>query len=146
MTIPFTAVQTQDAMFINDNTIATLEYVFYQTDGNTQLLTTDKPDDYVDYLGTEKWHIKPSSAFKNKAINLVNEEKEYTTSNKTLIPTEDRKSKAEAILSLHRTDLSANSVKVNQVSFSYKGFFQQSLNGRMNMMLSHDRKIITLPI
>lgn len=77
--LPFTLYQVEDAIFVGDQIIVALEYIFYQEDGNyVEIEETPAKELYQNYpLATENYKTSDSDfvqAFRNKPMNLRTKE------------------------------------------------------------------------
>lgn len=84
--LPFTIQQVEDVMFVDERRLVSLEYIFYQKDGEYRKIKHQKEDDFAtDHkLGTDDYakdcqsfQTNPLSAFKDPPVNFFCSDKDY---------------------------------------------------------------------
>ena len=134
-TFPFTAVQTEDVIFVNEKTLASLDYVIYQTgnDGssynklkkqmnNKNNLNTHQYLERAGEYGEQNLYFKdePQSFF-------IQKQGQYFESEQlVLLGTSKDDAQVEAQICFWKIDNSTHMIKKKEISFHYDAEFMPS--------------------
>lgn len=126
----------EDAMFINEHRLASLEYIFFNDDGDYSMLTHCKSNELgtrkIENAENQRLHFQEQpECFQDSKKNYLNPENHLGEDGEKFIETKKKTSKVIALICQWQINKGGQLVKINETSFHYKGTFKKS---RRNMM------------